>query len=167
MKIYKFRKYDKSFPTLFNHEKKMIENVILKNSQIEHVGSTSVPKMRGKGVIDLIIYSPKNKTIEIKSDLEKLGYEEGSVDKDRIFLKREYKIKNKTRRFHTHIISNKKLWNSAIVFRNFLINNKKVFDRYEKLKEKAIIACNNDGKIYRKLKNGFIKKQIKIALSKS
>ena len=105
MKIYKFKKYEKVFPTLYNNETKKIRKIVPKNSLLEHVDSTAVPGLRGKGIIDLMIYSSKNGVNEIKTNLEKMGYEEGSSDKNRIFLRRDSKINSKNRRFHIHIIS--------------------------------------------------------------
>ncbi len=146
------------FPTLYINEIKKIKKFVPKDSLIEHVGSTAVPGLHGKGIIDLMFYSSKDEVNEIKENLEKLGYEEGSSDKDRIFLRRDSKINGKNRRFHIHIISNKKVWNDHIDFRDYLIKNPKVSSEYAELKKKAVIECNNEGKIYRKLKDKFIKK---------
>ena len=158
MKIYKFKNYEKIFPSLYNGEVKRIIKVVPTNSPIEHMGSTAVPGLHGKGIIDLIIYSSKDRVNEIKANLEKLGYEEGSSDKDRIFLRRDSKINGKNRRFHIHIILKKQIWNDHINFRDYLIANPKISSEYAELKKKAVVACDNNGKIYRRLKDKFIKK---------
>ena len=111
-----------------------------------------------------MIYSSKGNVNEIKENLEKLGYEEGSSDKDRIFLRRDSKINSKNRRFHIHIISSKKIWNDHINFRDYLIANPKISSEYAELKKKAVVACDNNGKNYRRIKEGFIKKHTEKAI---
>jgi GrpB-like predicted nucleotidyltransferase (UPF0157 family) len=168
MKVYRFRKYEKEFPGLYSNEKKRISRIIPKNSLIEHVGSTAVPGLHGKGIIDIMISCPKKSINKVKGNLEKKGYRKGrSSDKDRIFLKRDAKIKGKARRFHMHIVPlNHSIHRNAIGFRNHLIKNPEVSKEYSELKKKAVIKCNNDGEIYRKLKNRFIRNCIKKAIKK-
>ena len=158
MKVYKFRKYEKIFPSLYNNEKKRISRVIPKNSLIEHIGSTAVSGLPGKGIIDIMISCSKNNINKIRDNLEKKGYEKGtSSDKNRVFLKREAKIKGKSRRFHIHITSlHHPIWKNAINFRDYLIKN-------SELKKRAVINCHNDGEVYKKLKNKFIENHLKKA----
>lgn len=165
MKVYKFRKYEKIFPILYSNEKKRISKAVHENSLIEHVGSTAVPGLHGKGIIDIMISCPKNSISKIKGNLIKKGYREGkSSDKGRVFLKRDARIKGKARRFHIHIVPlNHKLHSKAICFRNYLIKNPKASEEYSELKRKAIMKCGDDGEVYRKLKTKFIKRCIKKA----
>lgn len=158
IKVYKFRRYEDIFPQLYNNERKRIGKVIPRNVLIEHIGSSAVLNLPGKGIIDIMIACPKKDMIKINEKLEKIGYETGiSSDKGRIFLKREAKIDGKFRRFHIHITSlNYKLWKNAICFRDYLRENPDVSSKYGKLKKKAIIKCNDKGEIYKKLKNKFI-----------
>jgi len=168
MKVYKFIRYEKIFPRLYNCEKQRIGKVLSKSCLIEHIGSTAVPGLPGKGIIDIMISCPKNNIKKVRDDLKKEGYVEGkSSDKGRIFLKREAKIKGKIRRFHVHIITkNNLIWNNSIRFRNYLIKNSNVSKKYAELKKKATISCNNDGKVYRKLKDKFIKTHLKKAIKR-
>ena len=165
MKVYKFRKYEKIFPVLYINEKKRITKAVQKNSLIEHVGSTAVPGLHGKGIIDIMISSPKGSINKIRDNLVKKGYREGkSSDKGRVFLKRDARIKEKSRRFHIHIVPiNSKLHSDAILFRNYLIKNPKASREYSELKRKAIAKCGDDGEVYKKLKTTFIKNCIKKA----
>lgn len=165
MKVYKFRKYEEVFPRLYNNEKKRLIKVLPKSSLIEHTGSTAVPELHGKGIIDIMISCPKNSMDKVKENLEKKGYCEGnSSDKDRVFLKRDARINGKTRRFHAHIVPlNHRLWKDALNFRDYLIEHPKVSKEYSELKKKAVIACNNRGEVYRRMKNKFIKRCIKKA----
>ena len=161
MNPYEFRKYDEVFPLLYKNEERRIKKVIPKSSIIEHIGSTAVPRLQGKGIIDLMVSCPKKGIKKIKKSLETLGYEVGSVDENRLFLRRDAKVKGAVRRFHVHVISSdNSLWSDALNFRDYLIKNPNIANEYAELKKKAVIDCNNDGKIYRALKEVFINKHL-------
>ncbi len=161
MNPYEFRKYEEIFPALYKNEERRVKKVIPKNSIIEHIGSTAVPGLPGKGIIDLMVSCPKTGFKKIKKALETLGYEEGSFDENRLFLRRDARAKGVVRRFHVHVISTDNLlWHDALSFRNYLIKNPSIANEYAELKKKAVIDCNNDGKIYRSLKDAFINKHL-------
>ncbi len=64
---------------------------------IEHVGSTSVPNLDSKPIIDInIIYSKKIDFEKIKLGLEKIGYDHNGNQgiEDRDVFKRNGKLKN-------------------------------------------------------------------------
>lgn len=89
---YKFVKYEKIYPELFRNEKAKLIKVLPKNISIEHVGSTAVPGLGGKGIIDIIIKTPKNKIDQFVKNLKSLGYEYNSEhqrDERRIFLQKK------------------------------------------------------------------------------
>ena len=57
MKKYVFKSYNKIFPEIFEKEKEKICDFIEETILIEHVGSTSIPNLGGKGIIDIAIAS--------------------------------------------------------------------------------------------------------------
>lgn len=73
MKKYKFEKYNEKFPSLFEKEKYILKNII-PDSKIEHIGSTAIKKLSGKGIIDIMISVPKNKIKNVKKELIEKGY---------------------------------------------------------------------------------------------
>ncbi|MFH0701507.1 MAG: GrpB family protein [Candidatus Woesearchaeota archaeon] len=169
MKVYQFRKYDPIYPSLYNRERKRIKRFLKEEHLIAHIGSTSVPKLSGKGVIDLMVAVKKKDFSKTKKKLLALGYEQrDSNDKNRLFFRRETKIKEKERRYHLHLTYwNNLQWKKANAFREYLIQNPKVAQEYELLKKKALVKCKGDGKKYRQLKNEFIKKITEKALKKN
>ena len=50
---YIFRPYNPIFPELFKNEKERMEKILGDNLKIEHIGSTAVMGLGGKGVIDI------------------------------------------------------------------------------------------------------------------
>ena len=61
MKKYVFRPYSEIFPKLFAAEKIRIAKSIETDGVIEHVGSTAIPGLGGKGIIDIAIAVDKEK----------------------------------------------------------------------------------------------------------
>ncbi len=61
MKKYVFRQYDKEYPEFFQTEKKRLRAVLPSGALFEHIGSTSVPGLGGKGFIDILIGIPREK----------------------------------------------------------------------------------------------------------
>jgi GrpB-like predicted nucleotidyltransferase (UPF0157 family) len=53
MKKYVFKPYSKNFPELFQKEKERIVSNLNLPLVIEHIGSTAVPGLGGKGIIDI------------------------------------------------------------------------------------------------------------------
>ncbi len=54
-KKYVFKPYNQKFSELFEKEKERIISCLKKRLSIEHVGSTAVPDLGGKGIIDIAI----------------------------------------------------------------------------------------------------------------
>ncbi len=157
MKLYKYRRYKKKYLKLFEKEKRELKR-ILPFSQIEHIGSTSIKGMGGKGVIDIIIGVEK-KLIKIsRKILINNNYTYKEVIDNRYFFIKEKGIFVK-KRFHTHLtIYNNDIWKKALKFRDFLRKNKKAREKYSILKKHACEICSGEGKLYRKYKEDFIKK---------
>jgi len=161
MKKYNFRPYNKDYPRLYKREKEKLLKILPKDAKIEHVGSTAVKGLGGKGIIDIIISVNNkilNKTIRI---LQKSGYifKSKSGSKNRKFFEKDYKYKNNIRRVHLQLTSHdSKIWKSHLAIRDYLNENKEVCMQYSKLKKKAVKFSKGEGIKYRKYKENFLKK---------
>lgn len=159
--------YNNLFPILFEKEKKRIQKHI-KKIKIEHIGSTSVPNLGGKGYIDLIATCPKDKMRDVKEILiRKLGYKykkDVSIKNQRLFFIKiapsEYSEKT---HYHLHLTySESKDFKKALAFKKFLIKNPKYLIKYSKLKTKASKEAQKAKnrkearKIYKKIKDPLI-----------
>ena len=161
MNKYKFRKYSKNYLKLFEKEKAKLEKIV-PNAKIEHVGSTAVEGLGGKGIIDILVSVPKKDLEHVKKTLIKLNYYTLSrnLHKDRISFYKDSKILKK-RRVHIHLIfKNSKIEKQAIKFRNLLRKNKKLRDKYSLLKQEAI-KLGKKRKDYRDFKYKFIEETVK------
>jgi len=166
---YKYKPYDKSYPELFKKEKRKLKRILKKDYEIHHVGSTAVPGLGGKGIIDINICMPKK---EFQKSIKLLGkydytYKPLPGDQIRKFIVRKIKYGGKERIVHVHLTwKNSHPQKSAASFRDYLIKNKKIRDEYAKIKRDASRISKEDGKKYRAYKNNFIEKTTKKALKK-
>jgi len=74
LRKYVFRPYSQCFSRLFKLEKKRVKNILGDGARIEHVGSTAVPRLRGKGILDIIVSVGKRDIKSTKRKLERNGY---------------------------------------------------------------------------------------------
>jgi len=78
-----------------------------------------------------------------------------------MFFLRIYKSKKEQRYIHIHLTTSQETYNTKVKFRDYLINNKKACEEYVKIKKHAVKHCKDDGHLYQKLKDKFMKKIIK------
>ncbi|MCK5185118.1 MAG: GrpB family protein [Candidatus Heimdallarchaeota archaeon] len=154
-------KYNPEWPDFFLEERAKIEkalgHLIVK---IEHIGSTAIPGMGGKPVIDIMI------GVQEKDDAEKcipllasIGYV-SDPDRHEDFPERKtldkYAIGAK---IHLYIIDiNSEEWVRHILFRDHLRANPDVARDYNKLKVELVKKYRYDREAYTKGKAKFIKK---------
>ncbi len=162
MKKYVFKPYSAIFPELFNKEKGRIAPQLKKVISIEHVGSTAVPGLGGKGIIDIAISVKKEDMEATSKELQELGYEfrPNFSNSDRyyyiIFLPDP---EEETRRYHLHLTYPESgEWKDLIQFRDYLRNHPEELQEYAELKRLAALEANNEGERYRKLKEPIFQK---------
>lgn len=163
MKKYVFKPYSSQYNELFEKEKNRIAAVLKGPAQIEHVGSSAIPGLGGKGIIDIAV-ATKSKE-EIADDLLILGYEFclGFSSEERFFFKITLPdLQEGQRVYHVHVMEPKSPeFENMIFFKDYLTTHPVEAKEYEKLKKKAALASHEEGRIYRQLKEPFIQKVLK------
>lgn len=163
----KLSSYSNTWKSLYKKEKGILKSTLknyIKIIDIQHVGSTSIPKLKAKPIIDIAI------GIQILKDgkkcvksLEKLGYEyehDAGVKGRHFFAKGP----EKNRTHYLHIEKhNGKLWQNHILFRNYLKRFANIRKEYQKIKEIAADKYKNDRVAYSKEKSKFIDDTVKKA----
>ena len=159
MKKYTFRRYNKKFPELYKREKTKLRGILPK-AKIEHIGSTAVPSLGGKGIIDVMIAVPKKKIRKTKEELQKAGYLfKKKTGQDRLFFEKDYEYKGKIRRVHIQLTYKDSYnWKTAIATRDYLRKNKYFLKEYSKIKKEAVKFAKGEGKKYREYKKKFLDK---------
>jgi len=159
MKKYVFRKYNPEYATFFKLEKKRLQKLLGSSAEIEYVGSTAIPNLGGKGIVDILIGVSKNRIQKSRIELEKYGYEfrEKAGSFERLFFEKDYPYKRRKRRVHIHLTQiNSKDWKQILSFRNWLEKHPEDIQEYVKIKKAAVKKARGDGEVYRKHKEKFI-----------
>jgi GrpB-like predicted nucleotidyltransferase (UPF0157 family) len=162
MKKYIFKPYSNAFPTLFDREKERIFSHIKGDLVIEHVGSTAVPDLGGKGIIDIAIAVDQKEMDSVSKQLQALGYEfrpEYSTPDRLYFIIYLPDLEEGKRRYHIHLTYlTSQEWKDLIFFRDYLRTHPEEAKKYAELKEKAANESKEVGEKYRMLKDPMIRK---------
>lgn len=143
------------------------KDLILKNVQgeivsIEHIGSTAVPKLAAKPIIDIVVLIPSIKNVDsyIKQ-LENLDY---IYRPKRSSVERFFFTKNDPPTFHLSLaqIDKYSFWKRQKNFRDFLISHPDIAKKYEKLKMSLIKKYPDGRQEYCDGKDKFINNVLKL-----
>lgn len=138
---YSFLPYDSVFRELFEKEKLYLQKILGNNLVIEHFGSTSVPGLGGKGVIDIYILTPKDQVKFVSHKLQQNGYvfKDFFKDEDHLFHQTDKMYGDKIYHYHIHLSSlGNKNFTDCISFRDYLRTHPEAIKKYEKLKHIAL-----------------------------
>lgn len=161
MNKYIYKKYNSIFPKLFKREEIRLRRFLKGQYTITHVGSTAIPGIGGKGIIDILI-GITGDIEEYKKWLIESGYEfrQKASTNDRLFFRIDHIDSGEgIRRYHVHLTrGNSKDFREILLFKDLLIQNSKIAKEYDKLKKLAFEKAKGIGEIYRKIKEPFPKK---------
>lgn len=170
MKKYVFKPYHPIFPQLFEHEKQRIQSKRILDSSdlIEHVGSTAIPGLGGKGIIDIYIATHKDKMTLLSEKLRNLGYEYNASggNEERYFHSQDLPDPlEEVRRYHVHVtFPESQEWIRAIKVRDYLRTHPEDTQKYAQAKELAAAKANENRETYLKIKGPILEEIIEKAL---
>lgn len=167
-------KYTRNWIVYFTEIKLEIEKALSGlEHQIEHIGSTSVPNLDSKPIIDIdIIFSKEEEFHNIKSALLNFGYDhygnQGITNRE--VFKRNGKSANRILDSITHHLYVCKQDSPAlerhILFRDFLKRNEWAKIKYQEMKYELADRANQNKKLYAELKELHVNRFIDEILEK-
>ncbi len=165
--------YDPVWPEMFEQERRYLLSCLPADliKRIEHFGSTAVPGLSAKPVVDILVeVTNLDETRKrIAPLLEARGYDyfwrpswgDDTPPFYAWFIKRD---KNGNRTHHIHMVeAGFEHWD-RLKFRDYLIDHPDVSREYAGLKEKLSCAHQGDRVAYTKAKSDFIKKVTETAI---
>lgn len=162
MEKYVFKPYSKTFPDLFAQEKERILAHLKNVLAIEHIGSTAIANLGGKGIIDMAIAVKKEDMDASIKPLESLGYEYRptfSTPERFYFITYRPDSEEGKRRYHVHLTYlDSEEWKSLIGFRDYLREHPEMVEEYAELKKHAASESNQEGDKYRAFKQPLFEK---------
>jgi GrpB-like predicted nucleotidyltransferase (UPF0157 family) len=159
-------KYNPKWPAWFEEIKAYLGERVAKASlRIEHIGSTSIPGMTAKSIIDIIIVIEAGTFLQIKKILEGLGYyyrgDQGIEQREVFRLKDESILPI----HHLYVCpKDSPELRKETAFRDYMKKQKKERERLSVLKWELCEKFNNDRQLYMDGKDAMVKEIIKKAL---
>ncbi len=153
--------YNPNWPNIFFHEKTLLIAALSEwDVAIEHIGSTAVPNLSAKPVIDILI--GVNQLTDVNDafikKLQLLGYEY-VPEYEKEMPERRYFRKNNAHGIRTHQIhvaqKDSEFWKKHIFFRDYLRAHPEVAQEYEKLK-RNLAEQHTDTQEYARAKTDFV-----------
>ena len=149
----------------YDEEVKTISSLVPEKyiTRISHIGSTAIPNIQAKNIVDILLEVPSEKELEpVKNILVENNWLCMSQKAKRISLNKGYTKQGFADKvFHLHIrVAGD---NDEIYFRDYLIENGEVAKQYEKLKLQLWKEFEHDRDGYTDAKSDFIRKYTKIA----
>jgi GrpB-like predicted nucleotidyltransferase (UPF0157 family) len=152
--------YDPRWPVLFDEERKRLRRVFGPALPIEHIGSTSVPGLAAKPIIDILAgvpSLPKAKSIYIEALLA-LGYT--YIPEYETWLPAELFFRKGipgpwTHHLHVMEPSNPR-WQDFLLFRDYLRLHPETASAYGSLKKSLALAFGDDIEGFRNAKHEFV-----------
>ncbi|MHA1211112.1 MAG: GrpB family protein [Candidatus Heimdallarchaeota archaeon] len=154
-------KYNPKWPEHFLAEKELIIQVLGDFAkQIEHIGSTAVPGLGAKPIIDIMVgietLDEAEKCIKL---LESIDYVYNPTYEEKFPERRSLDKKTNGIKIHLYLVDiNTEYWKKHILFRDFLRTNPDLAKEYNKLKEELAKKYRLDRQAYAEGKSKFIKK---------
>ncbi len=155
------QKYTKSWINDFIQLKTILNNALSPlEISIEHVGSTAIPKLAAKPIIDMDIVYDENIEFEIiKIGLEQIGYyhngNQGIVGRE-VFKRSKIGAKHPILDGIAHHLyvcaTNSEELQKHLLFKNYLLLNESARMEYQNLKYEIATMVNQDPKKYAALK---------------
>ncbi|QGQ95021.1 GrpB family protein [Paenibacillus psychroresistens] len=127
--------------------------------QVEHIGSTSIPNLPAKPIIDLMACIPSlNEIDEIITKLASKDWHYVPPELDKLSWRRFFiKVKNDKRIGHLHLmLKGEERWDKQLLFRDRLRMNPSLIIEYTNLKRKLAQEFINDREAYTEAKTEFV-----------
>jgi len=157
--------YTAEWQRIFEDEKALLQSAIGQYVlDIQHVGSTAIPGMAAKPIIDIaIVVTSFEEAKALIQPVEQLGYEyRGEFGIPR----RHYFVKGDPRTHHIHMNEiDSRDWENQVLFRDYLIQHPPSAEEYAALKVKLAQRYPTDREAYLEGKAPFIERVLRAARS--
>ncbi|MGD8106365.1 GrpB family protein [Pantoea sp. FN0302] len=158
--------YDDKWPEMFEAESLLIKTLLGGVAKsIHHIGSTSVPGLSAKPVIDILLeVSDINELDRYNSAMTRAGYVargENGISGRRYFIKGG---DQRSHQVHAFAVGDMQVVRH-LAFRDYLRKNRAIAGKYAEIKLSAALLSKNDVHRYSALKANFIEHHLRLALN--
>jgi GrpB-like predicted nucleotidyltransferase (UPF0157 family) len=154
---------DAAWPRRFEEVAAQLHSVLPPaEAAIEHIGSTSVPGLAAKPIIDILLGVRALPVLEARIPaLCALGYDYVSTHEDQLPMRRFLVRRSAPLCVHVHgVVQGSTFWNEHLAFRDALRRDAALAAAYEALKRRLAVAFREDREAYTDAKAAFIRSVI-------
>ena len=158
--------YHEEWPTLFQEAAEQLRAALgPKALTIEHIGSTSIPGMKAKPIIDMMIaVSSLSEALTLVPIIETLGYTYKPYDTipARIYFSKESAPEWRTHHLNL-AVPGSDFWQNQLAFRDYLRSHPDLAAEYIELKERIAADHLRTGELDLDAKTPFVTKVLELA----
>ena len=162
--------YDRAWAALFVAEAARLRAIVadsrLDALVLEHMGSTAVPGLCAKPILDILVGAPEGASPGSYIDpLERAGYVHRGPQG---IPGREFFRRGEPRAYHVHLTRvGSTFWCDHLLFRDFLRAHADVRDEYGRLKQSLAARHPRDREAYIEAKGPFVRDVLRLARNES
>ncbi|MBE5736094.1 MAG: GrpB family protein [Clostridiales bacterium] len=143
---------------LFNQEKAKLQKFLPSQTPIDHVGSTAIPNMVGKNIIDILVGASNEQQFEeLFNFICQAGYFPSKKKNPdyQFFASTEAETGNGDTHIHLAIIETER-YSDFLSLRDYLLSNPDVAHQYSNLKKQLLEAGISNRSNYKKQKSEYV-----------
>mgnify|MGYP000865481792 CR=1 FL=1 len=161
------KKSRKDISAVFTRVKNKLALVLADSSQIHHVGSTAVPSLDGKNILDILISAKDSEHMsELRDKLVAIGYFPSlnpSSCQDYTFLASRQEETGEGD-IHIHLaVADTETHDNFLIIRDYLRSRNDEADQYSSIKYQYAKQANYDRSAYKKLRAAYVDKLLQRA----
>lgn len=161
--VVKLAPYSTTWRRKFNAEQRRLDTKLApRRYRIEHIGSTAVPGLDAKPIIDIAIQIPCFRALKTwVKRLESAGYHyKGEYG----LPGRHFFVRGSPATHHLHLVTPETHhWNDWLLFRDFLQAHPDASERYRQTKQKLAVRFANNRNAYTRAKTPLVEKLMHLA----
>ncbi len=151
---------------IYKKIERKLKKFLGKKVVINHVGSTAIPNMIGKDIIDVLVAANDNLEFEkFKEKITQEGYFpslKSATDIYQFFASKQGETKKGDIHIHL-VIANTKRYNDFLILKEYLLTNKEEAENYKKCKMEIVNNISKERKDYKNIKGEYVTKLIERA----
>jgi GrpB-like predicted nucleotidyltransferase (UPF0157 family) len=151
-----FVEYDATYPKVFARLNHTVHSV-LPSADVEHIGSTSVPGLGGRGVIDAVLLSEPPDHAVILTALQQVGFTEFPYGPARPALTRTLQVEGREYAVLLYLLPRThELVRGWLAFREYMLQHPEEVERYAAIKSAAIAKGKTQPWTYQQAKTPYL-----------
>jgi GrpB-like predicted nucleotidyltransferase (UPF0157 family) len=156
-----YEDYDEQYPQVFAEVVKAIQ-AVLPSAHAEHVGSTSIPGLGGRKVLDIVLATEPGKHDEMESQLLRLGNVKNPFTHFLPMLTWSMRYREKDYPVLLYLLPEEHdIYQGWIAFRTYMQQHPEEAQRYAEVKKRAIAEGKTDPASYQQAKTPYLEDLVK------